>query len=280
LLVVIAIIAILIGLLVPAVQQVRESASRSSCQNNLKQIGVGLHNYHTAFKRLPNARGQNPTIFTVEMGWTYTIFPYMEQDNLKKLFDSNFNAAVSQPIQVLQCPSDPRTGTTGSGTFSGGSTTAGLTWYVGVTGSEGRYPDPTNAQNFGIFQVNLVRGIRLTDIQDGSSNTLMVGERPPAPDASWGWWAFSDVDNLLATQDFNTGVVVGLVPSSCPSPGIYKQGDTSNFCDMSHFWSLHKGGGNWLFGDGSVRSIPYSAANLTIPLATRSGSEVVDASSF
>jgi prepilin-type N-terminal cleavage/methylation domain-containing protein/prepilin-type processing-associated H-X9-DG protein len=281
LLVVIAIIAVLIGLLLPAVQKVRESAAATHCKNNLKQIGIALHKYHETAKSFPSPRGANPGSFTVEQGWMFLILPYLEQDNLfKEANTSNFaqfSAAQGKPVFSFECPSDPRSTKLGSGSTTGGNVTAGLTWYLGVTGSEWRFPSSlVNSANWGIFQPNQL-GVRLTSIKDGSSNTLMVGERPPAPDLSWGWWAWSDYDVLLGTQDF---VGPSLIYPGCPSPGIYQQGDLNNVCDTNHFWSMHPNGANWLLGDGSVKFISYSGAALTIPLATRSGGEIVDVSSF
>src|SRR5262245_43496739 len=118
LLVVIAIIAILIALLVPAVQKVREAAARTQCANNLKQIGLGLHNHHDTRKKLPPPRGdmQSPTqnnVFTVYGGWMCNLLPYIEQDNLRKAVDwknvpNLFFTYYSKPVEIFRCPSDPR----------------------------------------------------------------------------------------------------------------------------------------------------------------------------
>src|SRR5262249_41571311 len=115
LLVVIAIIAILIGLLLPAVQKVRDAAARSQCQNNLKQIALGLHNYHDAHKKFPYGGITNGPCCGVQSGPTWTVFilPYIEQDNLYKQYDftvtneNNKNLFVrTQFVPTYNCPAD------------------------------------------------------------------------------------------------------------------------------------------------------------------------------
>jgi len=161
LLVVIAIIAILIGLLVPAVQKVRTAAARSEAQNNLKQLGIAVHNAHDAHKRTPmmygNYAGKDGTVF-------YHVLPHVEQDNLWKLGQ---DAARGVPLSVLRHPADA---TYGEGLFqltvasdvppwASGSTTWGLSSFA------------ANWQFFGDD------GIRITDATDGSSTTIMFNEK-------------------------------------------------------------------------------------------------------
>jgi prepilin-type N-terminal cleavage/methylation domain-containing protein len=299
LLVVIAIIAILIALLVPAVQKVREAAARTQCANNLKQIGLGLHNYHDARKKLPPPRGDyfityaqslgynsgsNPPYgglfpggFTQYGGWMCSLLPYVEQDNLYNkmkytgtAWTGPFFGNYNKPIPIFRCPSDPRNVDV---TPNGGN----MTNYLGVTGANLNPGQALNAQFFGpsngVFDVNS-KGVRLTDIIDGTAYTLMVGERPPARDKYWGWWSVSDYDCLLSTTD----VIGQYFYSGCVTPGLYRPGNLNNGgCsgDSNHFWSFHTGGGMWLFGDASTRYIPYTAQPLTIPLATRDGGETV-----
>jgi prepilin-type N-terminal cleavage/methylation domain-containing protein/prepilin-type processing-associated H-X9-DG protein len=266
LLVVIAIIAILIGILLPAVQKVREAAARAKCTNNMKQIGLALHNYHDSFGRLPQPRGAANT-FTSAVGWLGSLLPYVEQNNLYTELGTNYLGAIATNVPVYECPSDGRAGKVGRGTTTTGTHNAGLTWYVGVAGSYGLSDANYNAMNAGVFQPNTA-GVTIASITDGTSNTFMVGERPPAADLSFGWWAYSDYDNVLATQNY-----INVYPN-CPMPGLYAQGNITNNCDSNHFWSLHTGGANWLYADGSVRFLPYSATAMTIPLATRAGGEV------
>jgi prepilin-type N-terminal cleavage/methylation domain-containing protein/prepilin-type processing-associated H-X9-DG protein len=280
LLVVIAIIAILMGLFLPAVQKVRGAAARVTCQNNLKQLGIALFNYHSTFGEFPQPRGiylHEVVGFTEWKGWPYKILPFIEQDNLQKVTDANFAASVAANVKTFECPSDPRSGRDGQyNTADFGNVTAGLSWYVGVTGSLGMWPDAFTPTNSGVFQSN-TDGIRASDITDGTSNTLLLGERPPSADLAWGWWSYSDYDNILATQDF---IGSAYLYPGCPAPGIYRRGNLNNNCDSNHFWSLHDGGANWAFADGSVLFLPNSAAAVTIPMATRAGGAVVDSGGF
>jgi prepilin-type processing-associated H-X9-DG protein len=246
-----------------------------SCQNNLKQLGLALHGYHDAYQHLPAPRGTHtPTpIFTEYRGWMCEILPYVEQDNLYRQMYTNpwnvgFFARFGTPVKTYLCPSDPRTLT---------SIAAGhgaLTSYLGVTGSDNdvnrQYNGPTN----GMFDVSSP-GIRLTDVSDGTSNTLMVGERPPSQDMQLGWWGASDYDTLLSTRQLY-GDIFGA--GGCVQPGLFGPGNLNGQCngDDNHFWSFHSGGANWVFADGSVRFLPYSASASTIPLASRNGGEVVD----
>src|SRR6266568_679652 len=158
LLVVIAIIAVLIGMLVPAVQKVREAAARIQCTNNLKQIGLGLHNYHGVYQKFMPARGdlQSPnqnTVFTVYGGWMCNLLPYVEQDNLAKAittkpFSPNFFNNYTKVVKTYLCPSDghaqnPPTG--GNGAF---------TDYLGVTGSNNDFNSAFFGPSNGIFDVH------------------------------------------------------------------------------------------------------------------------------
>jgi prepilin-type N-terminal cleavage/methylation domain-containing protein/prepilin-type processing-associated H-X9-DG protein len=243
LLVVIAIIGVLIGLLLPAVQKVREAAARTKCVNNLKQIGIGLHAYHEAKRAFPPGTQ-----------WSTQLLPFVEQEH------------HGVEVKLYQCPSDGRKL---EADFSGGFQ-VGLTSYLGVTGSDKR-----NGM-FPYDSVILIRGTRVTDVTDGTSNTLMIGERPPSPDLRSGIYQFAGYfDNILATSNREHRSFA----TSCQHalPGMFSPGDITDECAAQHFWSLHPGGGNWLFVDGSVRFLPYSARDLTIPLATRAGGEAVSA---
>jgi prepilin-type N-terminal cleavage/methylation domain-containing protein/prepilin-type processing-associated H-X9-DG protein len=280
LLVVIAIIAILIGLLVPAVQNVRSAAARLQCQNNLKQMGLALHNYHDANQHLPPPRGTHlgsTHVFTEFRGWMCEILPDLEQDNLAREMYTDpwyngFFSTFNTPVKAYLCPSDPRN------LLAVAPGSGALTSYVGVTGSDNDVNAQFNGPTNGMFNVSS-GGVRLTDVSDGTSNTLLVGERPPTTDLNIGWWGASDYDNLLSTRQLY-GDIFGA--PGCVLPGLYGPGRLNGPCngDGNHFWSFHTGGGNWVFADGSVHFLPYSASALTVPLASRNGGEVVDLGAY
>jgi prepilin-type N-terminal cleavage/methylation domain-containing protein/prepilin-type processing-associated H-X9-DG protein len=176
LLVVIAIIAILIGLLVPAVQKVREAAARAQCQNNLKQIGLATHSYHDSYKKLPYGKTPAPS----NMSALVQILPFVEQANKYKQFDltqdanggANNAAARSQDVPIFLCPSDPSSGQFAV-TINGVSTNNGRNNYQANVGANAwqNNVDPATA---GVF--NTVSQVTILSITDGTSNTAMFGE--------------------------------------------------------------------------------------------------------
>jgi prepilin-type N-terminal cleavage/methylation domain-containing protein/prepilin-type processing-associated H-X9-DG protein len=319
LLVVIAIIAILIGLLLPAVQKVRDAAARTQCQNNLKQQGLALHSYHDANGALPSGvtwpgftftnTGQMTEQLFDYWSWLAMIMPYIEQDNLYRTADqwqrqpgsgyktwstayfwwpwgdfwSNFstaqpNPALGQLVKVYNCPSDIRTLTVQI-SQDGFNFKLAFTSYEGVSGLVGGdfSGNPPDRKGILYWQSRT----KLTDITDGTSRTLMVGERPPSADLEFGWWfAGAGYDGNNNNAGGTGDVVLGARETwyaqslGCPVTKVGLQpGKLAEPCDQVHFWSLHAGGANFLKGDGSVRMYAYSANDILPQMCTRNGNE-------
>lgn len=276
LLVVIAIIAILISLLLPAVQKVREAAGRTECQNKLKQIGLALHNYHDKEGRFPpahvggnNVYGRPPDVDSKRyFSWMARILPYLEESNL---YDQiNFNAWPwwQHPINehylpIFHCPVDARS----SFIATYGSDQVALAGFMAVSG--------TNQLAFdGIIYVNST--VRIQNIKDGTSNTLLVGERPPSSDLAYGWWfAGAGPDPHFGTTDVCLGVnEITDIPSG--KRDVFREGTINDPANEHrwHFWSMHPGGTLFLFADGTVHFIGYTIGqNILNAAATRHGSE-------
>jgi prepilin-type N-terminal cleavage/methylation domain-containing protein/prepilin-type processing-associated H-X9-DG protein len=300
LLVVIAIVAILIGLLLPAVQKVRDAAARASCQNNLKQMGLALHNYHDVNLRLPPAvdstvRERPPNGYHAYWSWMARIMPFHEQDNLYKQADawarsgtvaesrwwpwgdfwnvpahSPPNPAFGVPVKVWQCPADTRSSLIVNMDFGGGQLRpVAFTTYLGVSGI-------VSGDGLGVLSAN--RTTRLTDITDGTSTTLMIGERPPSRDLWYGWWFAGAGYDALGTGDIVLGAREKHYASvmACPTDKLgFQPGSINVDCDQIHYFSMHSGGGNFVFGDGSVRFVAYSAKSVFPQLCTRAGGEAI-----
>jgi prepilin-type N-terminal cleavage/methylation domain-containing protein/prepilin-type processing-associated H-X9-DG protein len=293
LLVVIAIIGVLVALLLPAVQKVREAANRTQCLNNLKQLGLAFHQYHDANGTFPYTT--NSKFNTDRASWAPMLFPYIEQPFTAQAVTLGFrNSAVPSEgighvVKILVCPADGRTLLAGS---------YGATSYCGVTAINTQHWDsfgdpPRNTSFLGILvrktyylnssnrtdagMVMNYPATRMMDVRDGLSNTVLVGERPPFPRDDWGAWAYEHLDSTLGIA--NTFFVYSRdeFGNRCPVGRQYFQpGRRENPCDMHHFWSNHPGGGNWLLGDGSVRFMSYAAGPVVlVQMATKAEGEVI-----
>jgi prepilin-type N-terminal cleavage/methylation domain-containing protein len=212
LLVVIFIIGILIALLLPAVQFARESARRMSCQSQVKQIALALHQYHDARRALPPGKSTDrPGNKTIHAFWLVHVLPFIEQDavaNESQLeFTAQPNAFAPYPhatqhavVKLFACPTDPRVF---EQQWTHHNRIVALTSYVGNVGSDYR------AKNGVLFADSAVTFGHVTD---GTSNTILFGERPPSADFWYGWWyagygqdGGGSPDGLLGAAEFNDG---------------------------------------------------------------------------
>jgi prepilin-type N-terminal cleavage/methylation domain-containing protein/prepilin-type processing-associated H-X9-DG protein len=301
LLVVIAIIAILIALLVPAVQKVREAASRAQCANNLKQIGLGLHNHHDTYHGFPAAQlsipmyagsPANPPI----LSWTPFVLPFIEQGPLYQRYrldrdwadpKNNDNGPNQFQIPVFSCPSAPldRVGANKRGILDYPATTQ-------ITRPNPYYTanpmPPSDSTYIGVLGHNVKR--RIVDITDGSSNTIMLAE-----DAGRNqFWMMGKQFGTLPSNFTNGGeagawanpggqiTVNGVNPANVGTSNPITPGPCGvNCANANEIYAFHTGVANVLFGDGSIRTLQAGTSiNVVIPLITRAAGETLPANAF
>jgi len=271
LLVVITIIGILIALLLPAVQAAREAARSLQCKNNLRQVGVAMHNYH-------EANGNFPSGVINYTCWSYLtmMLPYLEQSALFDMadFDAdrcwNTNATFpdkkgvpGQTLTVCNCPSDPKAGKlceySTLGFFAHGN-------YYGMIGT-------ARSANDGVLYWN--SETRVGDIRDGSSNTIACCERGGVTDLSWGWWACGAGASGTAPDGTSVSTADGDFLLSAENG--HTEGDSEHTEHRFHPWSYHPGGSHFLMADASVHFAAYSIDHqLFLDLSTRADGEVVE----
>jgi prepilin-type N-terminal cleavage/methylation domain-containing protein/prepilin-type processing-associated H-X9-DG protein len=309
LLVVIAIIAVLIGMLLPAVQKVREAANRATCQNNLKQIALALHNYH-------EARGRFPVGYSIaqDMGdgrwangtnWWIESSPYFEQGNWYRRWDytdqrnnvaGGTSATTAQVIPTMLCPSDPLPAPVRYYTaqeqpeYAWANGFYGLSSYGGNGGTrsaQGSLGNVAPSTKDGIFFGK--SRVRIADVTDGTSNTLLLGERyhrdpefdriglntEYAPIAGLGLWAFF----ISGPREVLLG---SLVPINYQVPPSAAVGDPWTIDNrICAYGSGHPGGANFAVADGSVRFLSdQTSLTMLRALGTRAGGEVVSADNW
>jgi len=282
LLVALGIVFLLLGLLLPAVAYIRESANRLSCQNNLRQIGIAINNYASSFGSIPS----NERRFKAPLSWQVAILPQLGYENI---YQSSLDAADVEK-NIMKCP--PHMGQSVIPLYVCSSdgrlfapqrdpsgATLSLTSYIGIAGIAGS-PGVFDADNPTFAQIT-----------DGLSNTIMVSERPPPNSAEAGTWyvgylGFAQKNAITGKSYFNgpNGRMFLTSPPRAPAldndcllDGLsFGPGRLENRCDRYHLWSLHTRGGNFLFVDASVRFFPYSAYRLIEAFGSRSGGEIVE----
>ena len=294
LLVVIAVIGVLVGLLLPAVQAAREASRRMSCQNNLHQIGVALHNYHSTHKQLPSGWIANPRAHESGWGWAAAILPQLEQ--AATYGDINFSRYIEDPthedvreapVETLMCPSDVQEAIffiaegdedhhddhdddhdDDDDEEHGHNVDEGPHFlfriaksnYVGVYGTKDIHEDLYKGD--GLFYGNSRH--RFRDILDGLSQTLMVGERDSRMGGSI-WHGFIHDANAAAAR------IIGASDHTPNSP-------IGHFED---FRSHHAAGAQFLLSDGSVQMITqFIDLDVYHALTTRANKEVIDGKDF
>lgn len=309
LLVVVAIIAVLIGLLLPAVQKVREAAARMKCANNMKQIGLACHCYHDAKEAFPTRYGEGTVQNGTEKSWIYQMLDYMDPQN-------------KQFLGILQCPSHPLAYRDDLFVHMSPTSRNFRTFYVGlaeradwrlnrvqviVRNDEGvtvsnttTWPGET-AVIIGTQEVYLAgprtraysKGVSVPNVTDGTSNTFLIGELAPSPDGYTGT-ASSSATNTNATiyntellryatdkSVYSTGPRGTEVP--CQNPAVFGPGSATNYCVVNSLNSMHTGGANFLFADGSVRFLTFAitrslldgSKSLIEAMVSRAGGEVI-----
>jgi len=313
LLVVIAIIAILIGLLLPAVQKVREAANLSVCTNNLKQLALAAHNFHDVRSRFPPGvidvdpnipRWANGTTLWVEL------FPYLEQQSLQTAWDyqdyrvnlrGGAKSTVAQVVTVMLCPSDllPENPFDADPlvryfpTYAWAATSYAISSYGGNGGLRS-WTDLNRSGLLpsldGVFFAS--SQVRLMDITDGASNTFLFGERSHqdpeydkdtakwdggfGPLTNWGWWGFAGHTDVSSAMLFLSAPapINYRVPPDIATAGAFWLPEEYR---ISAFGSDHPGGANFAFADGSVR---FLSETISLPqlqaLSTRAGGETVE----
>jgi prepilin-type N-terminal cleavage/methylation domain-containing protein len=293
LLVVIAIIAILIGLLLPAVQKVREAANRMKCSNNLKQIAIAAHSYHDALDTFPRSAGAGYNYNSTSpnsWSWMAQILPYIEQDNIYRtgglgnnpqptlaasVITSATDFTSAQLIKTFQCPSDG----TGSKVFTDRANIAPFpaagTNYKGVAGSNWAWGSFTNVgpsgNNNGLdagdgvfFRTDFTSKLRMSGLTDGTSNTFFVGEDIPEYNTHCSWAFFNHATGTCA------------IPPNVGMPGKTPGVNPGNWPDVYSFRSRHTSGLMFGLGDGSVRFVTESVSLATYrAMATRAGGETL-----
>ncbi len=288
LIVALGILALLTGLILAGIQAARQNAARLECQSRLRELGIACQNYHAAHRHFPQGVSYplSKSEFEKEavhagISWQTSILPFLERD---ALWQRSWAAHQAQPsgnsldhdhvaavlVPSFRCPSDARV----QGIYNDPNDfkTWGLTNYLGVAGENFK-------NNDGMFHPDF--RITAQTVLDGTSNTLFIGERPTTRNGLWGTWyagwgtfRFFRGQLLAVSERWANGIAHSHL--GCPQQvSAFEKGVYDNPCYHGLYWSLHPGGANFAFADGSVRFLRYSAVDVLPALATASGGESV-----
>lgn len=317
LLTVIAIIGVLSGLLLPAVQSSREAGRRATCTSRMRQLGIAIHQYHAAKRQYPAARQTTrntlaPSQFSVlpdhlvgvaeaddtfpprieQVGsWLLQVQPFLEEQDGHRLWGqattlsevyATHTAVAQLIVPGFLCPSDSRAA---EGCNPWGY---GMTNFLAITGNNEYIDDDGHACNAtnGVFPTQSWTWsprptVSAANLTVGLSKVTLVGERPISADRYFGRWTMTDFDTVLANPNMEFSVITTDGQGNpCPAPGYFRNDMPDNLCAATHFWSLHPGGGSWLMADGSVQFLVYSAATTVLPAMASVDGTVPDATTF
>lgn len=263
----IAVVSVLLSLGVPAVQQARERARGIACSQQLRQIGLALHNYHSAHNVFPMGSSKfvaktNSTRAAGAWGYLAYLLPYIDEsprwqsidfkspnccDTIIQMQSGGGDSPVSSPVRLALCPSDPLAGQVHeSGVYSYPCGRLYPGNYLGISGDGYQLCREILNGNGILYSIS---SVRMGDVTDGLSQTLIVGERGIPTKGIWGWLICGGTE-----CEQYLGTYLGLAPGA----------DGGSTVDLpGRFWSWHTGGGHFVFADGRVRFLSYAIDDTT-----------------
>lgn len=292
LVVVVAILGVLVGVLMSAVQAARGAASRAQCQSNLRQLALAAMNQESSTQHFPpkylHIRIPGTTKLRESYPWPAQLLPQLEQSALwtdmvsRMRVDPPYrnppHTGLATVVKAFVCPSDSRLN---APIRDDEGNTAAYCSYVGIYGDRVDMKDNRSRfEKLGIISSSV--GTRISEVTDGLSQTILFSESPPPGRWLLGTWYLGELPfhELWTARPCRKHISIDVrydTSSFCRGPFLFAPGRLENLCDTLHLWSLHSGGANFAFADGSVRYLPYSAVDVLPALATRAGGEVADA---